>query len=89
MNKLDTKTRAQILAHAGRRHVNAVGHRLTGVSINTVTKLLDDAGRVCHGAPLAHRCRTCTSKRVQCDEIWSFCGAKQKNVADRQGRPRT
>jgi hypothetical protein len=30
---------------------------------------------------LAHRLRGIRSQRVQCDEIWSFVGAKEKNVS--------
>lgn len=53
--------------------------RTVGVSINTVTKLLVDAGEACveyHDKTVRH----VEAKRVQCDEIWSFCYAKQKNV---------
>lgn len=39
--------------------------RITGVSINTVTKLLEDAVNL-----------PCTT--IQCDEIWAFCGKKAK-----------
>ena len=53
--------------------------RTVGVSINTVTKLLVDAGEAC--AEFHHKAvRNVEAKRVQCDEIWSFCYAKQKNV---------
>ena len=54
--------------------------RTVGVSINTVTKLLVDAGVACaefHDKTV----RNVESRRVQCDGIWSFCYAKQKNVA--------
>ena len=53
--------------------------RITGVSINTVTKLLEDAGRACatyHDVTV----RNVKAAQVQCDEIWSFCYAKAKNV---------
>jgi IS1 family transposase len=53
--------------------------RIVGCSINTVTKLLEDAGAACaayHDANV----RNLRSKRVQCDEIWAFCYAKNKNV---------
>ena len=54
--------------------------RVTDVSINTVTKLLVDAGETCLALhdELVHDVR---ASRIQCDEIWSFCYAKQKNVA--------
>ena len=80
MNKLPLAKRAQILAMlcegASMRSVS----RLADVSINTVSKLLVDAGKACatyHDDTV----RGVVSKRVQCDEIWSFTAAKQKNVA--------
>ena len=54
--------------------------RVADVSINTVTKLLIDAGTVCAEYQNEHLVNI-KSKRVQCDEIWSFCYAKEKNVA--------
>lgn len=54
--------------------------RVCDVSINTVAKMLVDAGNVCmafHDAKV----RGVTAKKVQMDEIWSFCAAKQKNVS--------
>ncbi len=45
--------------------------RVTGVSFNTVAKLLIDAGTACatyHDETV----RNLKAKRVQCDEIWSF-----------------
>jgi hypothetical protein len=54
--------------------------RVADVSINTVSKLLVDAGKFC--ADLRDReVRNVKVKRVHCDEIWSFMAAKQKNVA--------
>ena len=53
--------------------------RTTGVSINTVTKLLVDAGHAC-AAYYDETVRNIKAHRVQCDEIWSFCYAKQKNA---------
>lgn len=60
--------------------------RVCDVSINTVTKLLIDAGEAClalHDKTV----RGVTASRVQCDEIWSFCYAKQKNVAAAKAAP--
>ena len=60
--------------------------RVVDVSINTVTKLLEDAGRACaehHDATV----RGVKAKRVQCDEIWAFCYAKQKNVETAKKAP--
>lgn len=60
--------------------------RLVGVSINTVSKLLVDAGETCldlHDQLVTH----VEAKNVQCDEIWSFCYAKQKNVPTAKAAP--
>lgn len=54
--------------------------RLADVSINTVSKLLEDAGRFCAGFHDA-KVHGVKAKCVQVDEIWSFTAAKQKNVA--------
>ncbi len=54
--------------------------RLADVSINTVAKLLIDAGKFCSTFH-DENVMGVTAKRIQCDEIWSFTAAKQKNVA--------
>lgn len=53
--------------------------RVCDVSINTVTKLLVDAGEAC---AVFHfdRVQGVRSRRIQCDEIWSFCYSKQSNT---------
>jgi IS1 family transposase len=79
MNKLPVAKRVQILTMlvvgSSLRSIS----RVCGVSINTVTKLLVDAGTVC-AAFHDEKVRDVKAKRVQCDEIWSFCYAKNKNV---------
>jgi len=60
--------------------------RITGVSINTVTKLLEDAGEVCAAFHDEH-VRGVKAKRIQVDEIWSFTYAKAKNVASAKAAP--
>ena len=60
--------------------------RITGVSINTVSKLLVDAGLACaafHDAKV----RNVPTTKVQCDEIWSFSYAKAKNVRFAKNAP--
>lgn len=60
--------------------------RVCDVSINTVTKLLIDAGNAC--ADYHHQqVRNVASQRIQCDEIWSFSYAKQKNVKHASAAP--
>lgn len=80
MNKLSIQKRAQIIGLLVEGNSMRAVTRLVGCSINTVTKLLEDVGAACaefqDGA-----IRNINSKRVQCDEIWSFCYSKEKNVA--------
>ncbi len=79
VNKLSVKARAQMLSMlcegASMRSVS----RLADVSINTVAKLLIDAGKFC-AAFHDDNVRGVSAKRIQCDEIWSYTYAKQKNV---------
>src|SRR5438270_470998 len=80
MNKLPLKTRVQILTMLCEGSSMRSISRVADVSINTVSKLLVDAGKFC--ADLHDReVRNVKATRVQCDEIWSFTAAKQKNVA--------
>jgi hypothetical protein len=80
MNKLDRKTRAQILHLLCEGSSIRAVTRLTGASKNTVSKLLVDAGRAC-AAYQDRVLRNLTCKRVQVDEIWSFVRVKGGNVA--------
>ena len=86
MNKLGSVQRAAILALLCEGNSLRSVTRITGVSLDTVTKLLIDAGRACqafHDGAV----RNVQAKRVQCDEIWSFTYAKQKNVATAKAAP--
>ena len=80
MNKLPLETRVRILNLLVEGSSLRSITRVCGVSINTVTKLLVDAGTVC-AAFHDEKVRDVKAKRIQCDEIWSFCYSKQKNVA--------
>lgn len=53
--------------------------RMTGASKNTIVKLLAEIGTVCSEYQDKHL-RNLQTKRIQCDEIWSFCYAKARNV---------
>lgn len=80
MNKLSIEKRAQILNLLVEGNSMRATSRIADVSINTVTKLLEDVGAAC----LAYQNKTIrniASKHVQCDEIWSFCYSKEKNEA--------
>lgn len=86
MNKLSSADRARILHLLCEGSSIRAVTRLTGVSKNTVTKLLVDAGKACmafHDAKV----RNVEAKRIQVDEIWSFTYAKQKNVAAAKAAP--
>lgn len=86
MNKAPLKTRVQILQMLCEGSSMRSISRMTGVSINTVSKLLVDAGNACaafHDAAV----RNVKAQRIQADEIWSFCYAKQKNVAKAKAAP--
>jgi IS1 family transposase len=79
MNKLPLAKRAQILGMLVEGMSLRATSRLADVSINTVTKLLVDVGAACD----AFQMKTLVNlpcKRIQCDEIWSFVYAKDKNA---------
>jgi IS1 family transposase len=79
MNKLDTAKRAQIVAALVEGCSIRATVRMTGASKNTIAKLLVELGAACSDY-LDKTLVNLTSKRIQCDELWSFVGAKQKNV---------
>lgn len=86
MRKLDTKTRSLILRLLVEGNSIRATSRIADVSKNTVNKLLIDAGRACS---LYHdeNVRDVKASVIQCDEIWSFTYAKQKNVAGATAAP--
>lgn len=86
MNKLPISKRAQILAMLCEGSSMRSISRVCDVSINTVAKILEDAGKVCMGFH-DEAVRNVKSKRVQMDEIWSFTYAKAKNVATAKAAP--
>ncbi len=86
MNKLPLKTRALILNMLCEGQSMRATARLADVSFNTVAKLLIDAGRVCADRH-DEMVQGVTASRIQCDEIWSFTYAKQKNVPNAKAAP--
>jgi len=84
MNRLSIAKRAQVIgALVEGNSINSTC-RMLGVGKDTVLRLLEDAGEAC--AKFHDRfVRNLRVRRLQCDEIWSFVGAKAKNVGpDRQ-----
>jgi IS1 family transposase len=87
MNELDSAKRTQILfALCEGNSIRSIT-RMFGVGKNTVARLLLDAGTAC-ARYQDEKLRNLTCQRVQCDEIWSYIGAKDKNIpTEKQGLP--
>jgi IS1 family transposase len=86
MNKLPLAKRVLILSMLVEGSSLRSISRVADVSINTVTKLLIDAGETCiqlHDETV----RNVTASRIQCDEIWSFNYCKQRNVGSATAAP--
>lgn len=81
MNRLSAERRAHVISALVEGNSVRATCRITGTAKGTVLRLLAEIGQACaeyqdkafHNLP----CR-----RIQCDEIWSFCYAKEKNVPD-------
>ena len=86
MNKLSLHKRIMILNMLVEGMSMRSISRTVGVSINTVSKLLVEAGEAC---ALYHdkTVQNVETRRIQCDEIWSFVYAKAKNVATAKSAP--
>src|SRR5271168_374887 len=81
MNKISTSDRARVIACLVEGNSIRATSRMTGIARNTVDKLLCDLGLACSEyQDKAFRNLPC--KRIQCDEIWSFVGAKEVNIPE-------
>lgn len=81
MNKLKPDKQKQVVAALIEGNSIRATCRMTDTAKGTVLKLLADVGKVCKEyQDKAFHDLTC--KRIECDEIWSFCYAKQKNVPE-------
>src|SRR5271167_2982273 len=86
MNRLTPDKRVQVISALVEGNSIRATVRMTGVAKNTIVKLLAGAGVACTKYQ-DKALRRLNCKRIQCDEIWSFCYAKAKNVpADKQGQ---
>jgi IS1 family transposase len=86
MNRLSLEKRTEIVGLLVEGNSLRAISRLADVSINTVTKLLIDLGGACQTYHDEH-IHNLSSKRIQCDEIWSFVYSKDKNIPeDMQGK---
>lgn len=80
MNLLTSAERVRVVAALVEGNSIRSTSRMTGVARNTVTKLLVDLGQACMKYHDRH-VRNVRVRRLQCDEIWSYVGAKAKNVS--------
>jgi IS1 family transposase len=86
MNRLSIQKRAQIIGCLVEGNSLRATARMTDTAINTVVKLLVGVGQAC-AEYQNQTLRNLPCKRLQCDEIWSFCYAKAKNVPEeKQGQ---
>jgi hypothetical protein len=86
MNKLPLSKRVQVLCLLCEGSAMRAISRVCDVSLNTVAKLLEDAGEVSmemHDELM----RNVKATRIQCDEIWSFNYCKEKNLATAKAAP--
>ena len=81
MNRLSIQKRAQILHLLSEGNSLRSTSRLADCSLNTVTKLLIDAGAVCKDFQ-DHSLRNLECRRIQLDELWSFIWCKERNVPE-------
>jgi IS1 family transposase len=79
MNKLTTSKRVQIISALVEGNSIRSTVRMTGASKNTIAKLLIEIGAACTQY-MDKNLRNLTCQNIQVDEIWSFVGAKQRNV---------
>ena len=85
MNRLTLSERANVIGCLVEGNSIRAASRITGAAKNTIVGLLVRVGEGC-AAYQDQSIRGLHSRRVQCDEIWSFCYAKQKNLPpERQG----
>lgn len=86
MNRLTPDKRAQVAAALVEGNSIRATCRMTGVAKNTVVKLLVDLGTAC-SVYMDSTMRDLNCQRVEVDEIWAFCYAKDRNVpADKRGQ---
>ena len=79
MNRLDSETRTRIIAVLIEGNSLRATARICGITRNTVSKFLLQLGAACADyQDQAFRDLNC--RRLECDEIWQYCYAKEKNV---------
>src|SRR4030042_5054053 len=86
MNKLSPERKAEVLKALCEGNSIRSTARITGAAINTVVTILKQAGAAC--LKYQDKClRNLATQRIECDEIWSFCYAKERNLPpEKKGR---
>jgi IS1 family transposase len=79
MNRLTLDLRVRVLAALVEGNSVRGTARIVGVDKKTVLRLLADVGDACDFY-MDQNVRNLRCERVQCDEIWSFCHAKERNL---------
>src|SRR3989442_13189643 len=85
MNRLSTEKRAALVATLVEGNSVRATARMTDVAFNTVLKFVVDIGTAC-AAFYDQSMRNLSCRRLQADEIWQFCYAKDKNVPEAMRR---
>jgi IS1 family transposase len=81
MNTLNIQRQTQVISALVEGNSIRATVRMTGVAKDTVIKLLERVGQAC--ADYQNKAlRNLSCKRIQCDEIWQFCYAKEKNLPE-------
>ncbi|HEY5042904.1 MAG TPA: IS1 family transposase [Verrucomicrobiae bacterium] len=87
MNKLSKEEQVRVVACLVEGNSLRATSRMTGTHRQAIQKLLVELGAAC-SAYQDKTFRNLNCKRIQCDEIWYFCYAKDKNVPDSmKGQP--
>ena len=81
MNKLSLERKARVIKALVDGNSIRATCRITDTAKGTVIRLLRDVGKACAEYQDKHL-RNLSCQRVECDEIWSFCYAKEKNVPE-------
>ena len=83
MNKLSTRQRTKVIAALVEGNSIRATCRMTGAAKGTVARLLGEVGEACYMYQYRNL-KNLQSRRIQCDEIWSFCYAKQDSLPEKK-----
>jgi len=83
MNKLSLRQRTKVITALVEGNSIRATCRMTGAAKGTVTRLLIEVGKACYLYQYKNL-KNLQSRRIQCDEIWSFCDAKQDNLPEKK-----